>query len=136
MRRPLAIVAGLALGALAVPGTAHATSNRTQSSYYRTRIVGFNAGPEPVKKGRTLTVGGTLQWHAKTWRPLKGVKVAVYFRPSDSKTLTRMATVTSDRYGRWQKKFKAAKDGTWYATALCKDPYLPIATSGDYVDVR
>ncbi|MCO6007425.1 hypothetical protein NE236_20815 [Actinoallomurus purpureus] len=118
--------------------TAQASSAPLFLSYYRTRIVGFDAGPEPVKKGRTLTVRGTLQWYAKTktWRPLKGVSVAVYFKKSGSTAMTKMATVTSDRYGRWQKKFKAARDGTWYATALRKDPYLPIATSGDYVDVR
>ncbi|MFL6053166.1 MAG: hypothetical protein ACJ72W_09655 [Actinoallomurus sp.] len=62
--------------------------------------------------------------------------MAISFRRSGAKTLIKAATVTSDRYGRWQNKFKAAKDGTWYATALCKDPYLPIATSGDYVDVK
>ncbi|WP_460357427.1 hypothetical protein [Actinoallomurus acanthiterrae] len=117
---------------------AEASSDPFFLSYYRTRIVGFNAGPEPVKKGKTLTVGGTLQWYAKTktWRPLQGVSVAVYFKKHGSTAMTKMATVTTDRYGRWLKKFKAARDGTWYATALCKDPYLPIATSGDYVDVR
>jgi hypothetical protein len=116
--------------------TATAWSAPLTLSYYRTRIVGFDAGPEPVKKGRTLTVGGTLQWYAKTWHPLNGVNVTVYFKRSGSKSLAKMATVTSDRSGRWQKKFKAAKDGTWYAVARAEDPYLPIATSGDYVDVR
>ncbi|MEV5705797.1 hypothetical protein [Actinoallomurus sp. NPDC052274] len=143
MRRSLAIAAGLALAALTFSGTADAASTRTQSTaapktYHRTRIIGFNAGPEPVKKGRALTVHGTLQWHGKTWHPLRGAKVKIVFRPGLKAPLTTAATVTTDRYGRWSKKFKAKKSGIWYAIANFPDdsPYLSIATSGDYVEVR
>jgi hypothetical protein len=138
MRRSSAIVAALALAALAVPGTAGAASAATPRTYHRTRIIGFNAGPEPVKKGRALTVHGTLQWHGKTWHPLKGAKVEIEFRPGLKAPLTTVATVTTDRYGRWSKKFRATRSGIWYAVAPFKDtdPYLSIATPGDYVQVK
>ncbi|MFF4776984.1 hypothetical protein [Microtetraspora fusca] len=139
MLKSLAIAAGLALGALAIPGAAHAASVPSNATdYYRTRIIGFDAGPEPVKKGRPLTVHGTLQWKGKTWQPLKGAKVKIGFSPGLKKPLTVVATVTTDRYGRWHKTFKAKKSGTWYAVVSFKDTdrYLSIATSGDYVEVR
>jgi hypothetical protein len=102
---------------------------------YRTQITSFNAAPEPVKKGATLTVSGKLERYASVWGPVDGVPVSVYFKPSGATALTSMGTTTTEQQGNWIKSFKASKDGTWYAKFQEWGPYLAADSSGDAVDV-
>ncbi|MFC9972029.1 hypothetical protein ACFVH6_14170 [Spirillospora sp. NPDC127200] len=100
-----------------------------------TAINGFNASPEPVRKGRTVTLAGALQRNTGTWKPFGGQPVSFYFLPKGSKKWTYLGKATADKYGRFRKGFKATKDGTWRAyyggTAADARTYRD-----DYVDVR
>lgn len=102
---------------------------------YRTRIFDFNAAPEPVKKGRTITVMGTLYRQTDKWKPYTSKTIKFYFLPKGSSKWVYMGSQKTDRLGRFRKGFKASKDGTWRA-------YSGVATSyaktyrDDYVDVR
>ncbi|GII52407.1 hypothetical protein Pth03_07960 [Planotetraspora thailandica] len=113
-----------------VSASAHATVK------YRTAISSLNAAPEPVRKGKTITVSGVLKRHTSSWLPLSGQSVRVYFRPYGSKTWSYMGAARSDRNGKWHKGFKASRDGTWMAKYNGSSTYLTTSSAGDYVDVR
>ncbi|WP_067485605.1 hypothetical protein [Actinomadura hibisca] len=104
---------------------------------YRTGFTGFNASPEPVRKGRALTVSGKLVRQVGNWKPAgKGTAVNVYFKAAGSTKWTLLAVVKTDAKGAFRKAFKAAKDGTWLATYKGSATYLGSSAPGDYVDVR
>ncbi|MDX3453856.1 hypothetical protein PV396_18210 [Streptomyces sp. ME02-8801-2C] len=123
------------------PGSRSATTATTGVLHLTravTRVTGFNASPEPVRKGRKLTVTGILQRAKGTgWTGLAGQHVTVRFRAAGATTGTRVATVTTGRDGRFTATFTAQRDGTWYAAYTAPSGYLDTATAtGDYVDVR
>ncbi|MFC9972030.1 hypothetical protein ACFVH6_14175 [Spirillospora sp. NPDC127200] len=102
----------------------------------RTYIYNFNASPEPVRKGRTVTVKGDL--HRMTGKPagtMAGQKVYFYFLPKGAKKWTYLASATTDRKGHFSRGFKAVKDGTWRAYYAGSPAYLKWHAD-DYVDVR
>ncbi|MCP2338022.1 carboxypeptidase-like regulatory domain-containing protein [Actinomadura rupiterrae] len=103
---------------------------------YRTAISSFNASPEPVTRGRTLTVKGKITKFTGTWRPGAGAAVVIYFQAKGSKTWKAVATVKADRNGWFAKGFKASADGTWMASYAGSAAYLGSKSAGDYVDVR
>ncbi|MFI1047026.1 hypothetical protein ACH4U3_14630 [Streptomyces griseoruber] len=122
------------------PGSANATSTTTGVLHLTravTRITGFNASPEPVRKGRTLTVTGILQrQNGSTWTGVSGQHVTIRFRAAGAATGTRMATVTTGKGGRFTVTFTAKQDGTWSAAYTATGSYLDTTSVGDYVDVR
>ncbi|MFI6522244.1 hypothetical protein ACIBF1_42325 [Spirillospora sp. NPDC050679] len=103
---------------------------------YRTGFTGFNASPEPVRKGRALTVSGKLVRQVGTWKPAgKGTAVNVYFKASGSTKWTLLAVVKTDARGAFRKAFTASKDGTWRAYYAGSSAYMKWHAD-DYVDVR
>jgi hypothetical protein len=98
-----------------------ATRTRTRT---RTAISSFNASPEPIKKGRRLTVAGTLKRHTTSWKAFPGQSVKIYFAAKTSST------------GHFSHTFTADRDGTWRATYAGSSTHLAVTGSGDYVDVR
>ncbi|MGY5061166.1 hypothetical protein ACWDFR_45270 [Streptomyces sp. 900105755] len=122
------------------PGNADATATTTGVVHLTravTRITGFNASPEPVRKGRTVTVTGTLQrQNGSTWTGVSGQHVTIRFRVAGGKTSTGMATVTTGKDGRFTLAFTAKQDGTWSAAYTATSAYLNSTSAGDYVDVR
>ncbi|GAA2622499.1 hypothetical protein SMC26_38645 [Actinomadura fulvescens] len=103
---------------------------------HRTAFISFNASPEPIRKGATLTVSGMLNRHVGSWKPGSGAPIDVYFKPTGSSKWTRMAVVRTDRRGRFLKTFKAFRDGTWLATYKGGPAYLAAWSPTDYIDVR
>lgn len=101
---------------------------------YPTRVSGFNAAPEPVRKGHTITVSGYLQH--QPWKAYAKQTVKIYFEAKGAKKWTYEGKATTDKKGRFTHGFKAAKDGTWRAVFAGNATYLPVTGSGDYVDVR
>lgn len=103
-----------------------------------TRITGGNASPEPVRKGRTITVTGTLQRDPSgSWKAYAGRQVTVLFRAKGASAWQVMGTVTTKSDGTFGRGFTAKKDGTWVASFGAPDS-KHLASSGreDYVDVR
>ncbi|MFI0410391.1 hypothetical protein [Actinomadura sp. 3N508] len=103
---------------------------------YRTQWYDFNASPEPVKKGGTITVKGLLYRFRDVAGPGPNAPVYVYFKRSGSTTWTQMAATTTDSSGWFRKTFKASADGYWMASYKGSSSYYPSDTPADYVDVR
>ncbi|MDX2939423.1 hypothetical protein [Streptomyces ipomoeae] len=120
------------------------TSKAVRKVRALTRVKGANASPEPVRKGRTLTVKGVLQ-EAKpastvgwtSWKAYGSKKVQILFRPKGKKTWYLMGTVKTKANGSFSKGFKAQLDGTWVPVFLEPDSkHFAGAGAEDYVDVR
>ncbi|CNE68766.1 Uncharacterised protein [Mycobacterium tuberculosis] len=124
---------------LVVPRSGYAEPSVSGTDYidvrYRTRILDFNAAPEPVKKGGTVTVMGSLQRETDKWKPYASKKIKFYFLPKGSSTWTYLGSQNTDKYGRFRKGFKASKDGTWRAYSGAATSYIKTYRD-DYVDVR
>ncbi|MFD4125355.1 HtaA domain-containing protein [Streptomyces globisporus] len=102
----------------------------------RTAVSGFNASPEPVRKGRTITVKGTLRSLDGTWKNTSGQSVGILFKADGSSKWTKLATVKTNSKGVFSKGFTAKKDGTWKAQFTATSSRLGTTSSGDRVDVR
>lgn len=102
----------------------------------RTAVSGFNASPEPVRKGRTITVEGTLRSLDGTWKNTSGQSVIILFRADGSSKWSKQATVRTNSRGVFSKGFTAKKDGTWKAEFKATSSRLGTLSSGDRVDVR
>ncbi|WP_406373306.1 hypothetical protein OG788_23890 [Streptomyces sp. NBC_00647] len=104
----------------------------------KTRITDANASPEPVTKGRTITVQGTLQHYTSSaWRAYSSQKVKILFRPKGSSTWYDKGDTTTRSNGSFSKGFTAQTDGTWVAVLLYPtSTHLVSSGREDYVDVR
>ncbi|MFE9562408.1 hypothetical protein ACFYM0_15030 [Streptomyces sp. NPDC006487] len=80
-----------------------------------TAIPDFNASPEPVRKGRTITVTGKLTHADPTWKPLAGQKVQYYFRPAGSTTWRFLTWDITEADGTFSQTFGAEVTGSWMA---------------------
>lgn len=104
-----------------------------------TRIVGFDAGPEPVRKNRKLTLSGRLQavhparcrdgWYAsggavvfraghcgadRPYRRWLGWKdIHVFFQKKGSRHWTYVDTISTNPDGSFVTKVRARASGTW-----------------------
>ncbi|MET8146455.1 hypothetical protein ABZU32_39615 [Sphaerisporangium sp. NPDC005288] len=103
-----------------------------------TRIAGFDASPEPVKKGRKLSLSGKLQtarcygdwwwngdayvvgdnrcdadnrWH--NWRQLGWKKIGVYFHRAHGGKWEYVDTIETNPDGSFYTKIPAYWSGTW-----------------------
>ncbi|WP_234342585.1 hypothetical protein [Streptomyces sp. NRRL B-3648] len=117
-----------------------ATTSSLRRNRALTRIKDAGASPEPVTKGRTITVKGVLQERAVgsgTWKVYGAKKVQILFRPKGAKSWYLMATVTTKSTGSFSKGFTARQDGTWVPVFLYPDSKHFVGDGAeDYVDVR
>ncbi|MFG2420141.1 hypothetical protein ACGFWD_13940 [Streptomyces sp. NPDC048448] len=98
-----------------------------------------NASPEPVKKGKTLTVTGKLSranWETNKYAGYTGQSVQLQFRKKNSTTYTTVKTVKTDGYGNLKTTTKASVDG-YYRYSFAGTSTTPaVKAAGDYVDVK
>ncbi|MEU5404384.1 HtaA domain-containing protein [Streptomyces sp. NPDC005963] len=102
----------------------------------KTAISSFNAGPEPVRKGRTITVTGTLRSLDGTWKNTAGQSVTIWFKTDGAKTWSKQSTVRTNSKGAFTKAFTANKDGSWKAVFTATTSRLGTSSGADRVDVR
>ncbi|WP_314409897.1 calcium-binding protein [Streptomyces sp. DSM 40484] len=100
-----------------------------------------NAAPEPVKKGKTLTVTGKLSradWETSGgYGAYTGQKVKLQFRKKGASAYTTVKSVITDGSGNLKATVKAATDGYWrYSFAATSTTTAAVNATGDYVDVR
>ncbi|MER5488786.1 hypothetical protein ABT024_37005, partial [Streptomyces sp. NPDC002812] len=88
-----------------------------------TAITEFNASPEPVKKGKPLTVTGKLNRADTAWKPLSNATVHYYFRPAGSTTWKVMGHSVTATDGTFTKTFTAGATGSWTARYALTDLY-------------
>ncbi|WP_405871677.1 MULTISPECIES: hypothetical protein [unclassified Streptomyces] len=98
-----------------------------------------NAAPEPVKKGKTVTVTGKLsranwddgKYHGYTVQPVK-----LQFRKKSSSTYTTLKTIKSDSTGNLKTTTTATVDGYFRYSFAGTTTTPAVSAAGDYVDVQ
>ncbi|MDX6312409.1 MAG: hypothetical protein QOF84_3320 [Streptomyces sp.] len=98
-----------------------------------------DAGPEPVKKGKTLTVTGKLtraDWQALKYVGYNSKTVSLQFRPAGSSTYTTVKSVTTGTGGALKTTVTASKDGYWRFSFAGSSTTASSKATGDYVDVQ
>ncbi|MDX3227322.1 Ig-like domain-containing protein [Streptomyces sp. ME19-01-6] len=98
-----------------------------------------DASPEPVKKGKTLTVTGALtraNWETSAYAGYTNQPAQLQFRKRDSDTYTTLKTVNTGSRGALKTTVTATEDG-WYRWTFAGTSTTPPATAGgDFIDVQ
>ncbi|MEV6169206.1 hypothetical protein AB0L99_13385 [Streptomyces sp. NPDC051954] len=98
-----------------------------------------NASPEPVKKGKTITVTGKLtraNWDTNTYAGYGSQKVVLQFRKAGTTNYTNVKGITSTSTGALKTTVTAATDGYYRFTFAGSATTAPATVAGDYVDVQ
>ncbi|MGW2960176.1 calcium-binding protein [Streptomyces sp. NPDC001220] len=80
------------------------------------KLTATQAGPEPVVKGHSLTVTGTLtraDWNTGAYVGFGAQHVALQFKKAGSSTYSTVRTVTTDGGGKLRTTVTANSAGTW-----------------------
>ncbi|MFE3941169.1 calcium-binding protein [Streptomyces sp. NPDC059118] len=98
-----------------------------------------NASPEPVKKGKTITVTGKLSranWEDNKYHGYTNQSVKLQFRKKSSNTYTTVKTIKSNSTGNLKTTVTATTDG-YYRYSFAGTATTPaVNAAGDFVDVR
>ncbi|WP_017239349.1 hypothetical protein [Streptomyces sp. SS] len=115
------------------------------SGYYpsvglrRATALTLDAGPEPVRKGATLTATGRLtvaNWNSNTWTSFANQPVQLQFCKSPCTAYTTVKTVTSTSTGSLRTTLAATSDGFWRWQYPAPFWASTSTSAPDYVDVR
>ncbi|WP_413758531.1 hypothetical protein [Streptomyces sp. MMBL 11-3] len=122
-------------------GRGHADLHAAKTvSVLRDAKLTANAAPEPVAKGKTLTVTGKLtraNWEAAGgYLGYSAQPVKLQFRKKGTSTYTTVKTVTTDGSGSLKTTVKASTDGYWRYSFAASSTTASVNATGDYVDVR
>ncbi|MBL1081887.1 hypothetical protein JK359_07805 [Streptomyces actinomycinicus] len=105
----------------------------------RNSTLTVNASPEPVTKGKTLTVTGKLSranWEDHKYHGYTGQSVKLQFRKKGSSTYTTLKTLRTDSTGNLKTTAKATADG-YYRFSFAGTTTTPaVSAAGDFVDVK
>lgn len=110
----------------------------TVSLQRASRIQNVNASPEPVAKGKQITVTGTVQranWSEHRYDNYGGRSVKLQFKPAGSSTYSTVKSVTAGSTGHLKATVTASQDGTWRWRYSGNTTSGASNSSGDYVDV-
>ncbi|MFL4905130.1 hypothetical protein ACJ6WF_18540 [Streptomyces sp. MMS24-I2-30] len=98
-----------------------------------------DASPEPVKKGRTLTVTGKLtraNWDRSIYQGYAAQPVKLQFRKAGSSTYTTLKTIKTSSTGTLKTTVTASADGYYRYSFAGTTNTAAVSAAGDYVDVR
>ncbi|MEV6763561.1 hypothetical protein AB0N16_23575 [Streptomyces sp. NPDC051105] len=113
--------------------------NLGKVSVQRLSKLTVNATPEPVKKGKTITVTGSLtraNWDAAKYSGYASQSVKLQFRKKGSSTYTTLKTIKSSSTGALKTTTTATVDG-YYRYSFAGTSTTPaVSATGDYVDVQ
>ncbi|MEV6486209.1 hypothetical protein [Streptomyces sp. NPDC051576] len=116
-----------------------AWGNKGKVKVQRAAKLTANAAPEPVKKGRTITVTGALtraNWETGKYSGYVSQPAKLQFRAKGSSTYSTVKTVTSGTGGALRTTVKAVKDG-YFRYVFAGTATTGTATAaGDYIDVQ
>ncbi|MEU8229445.1 hypothetical protein AB0C12_07540 [Actinoplanes sp. NPDC048967] len=99
----------------------------------------IDATPEPVTKGRTITVTGTLTragWESWTYQGYGSRTVTLQYSKKGTTTWTAVKTVKTDTSGKLKTTVKATADGSFRWTYPGDAASTATTGGSDYVDVR
>ncbi|MFJ2265896.1 DUF5707 domain-containing protein [Streptomyces sp. NPDC087849] len=126
-------------GASAKGGGLTSYDSYTTARVQRLSKLTVNAAPEPVKKGRTITVTGKLSranWEDHAYHGYTGQPVRLQFRKKTGSTYTTVKTVRTNGTGNLKTTVKASVDGYWRYSFAGTSTTPAVTTAGDFVDVR
>ncbi|GIF07585.1 hypothetical protein [Actinoplanes siamensis] len=95
--------------------------------------------PEPVAKGRTITVTGTLtraDWETWTYRPYAGQTVNLQWIKLKGTTWTKVVSVRTDSAGKLKATTTASADGSFRFVYAGDAASTGVSGASDYVDVN
>jgi hypothetical protein len=98
-----------------------------------------NASPEPVKKGKTVTVTGKLSranWEDNEYHGYATQSVKLQFRKKSSSTYTTLKTIKTSSTGTLKTTTTATVDGYFRYSFAGTSTTPAVSAAGDYVDVR
>ncbi|MFB7932706.1 MULTISPECIES: hypothetical protein [Streptomyces] len=98
-----------------------------------------NASPEPVKKGKTITVTGKLSranWDDNKYHGYTNQSVKLQFRKKNSDTYTTVKTIKSNSTGELKTTVKASVDGYFRYSFAGTTTTPAVNAAGDFVDVQ
>ncbi|MCG7210481.1 MULTISPECIES: hypothetical protein [Streptomyces] len=98
-----------------------------------------NAAPEPVKKGKTITVTGKLSranWDDGKYHGYANQSVRLQFRKKNSSTYTNVKGIKSSSTGTLKTTTKATVDGYYRFSFVGTATTPAVNATGDYVDVK
>ncbi|MFJ1799303.1 hypothetical protein [Streptomyces sp. NPDC088180] len=105
----------------------------------RATRVTVNASPEPVAKGKTLTVTGKVtraNWDTHTYQGYGGRSVSLQFKAAGSSSYKTVKKATSSSTGALKTTVKATTAGTWRWTYYGNTMSGASSSSGDRVVLR
>ncbi|CAM5240896.1 Calcium-binding protein OS=Streptomyces fumanus OX=67302 GN=GCM10018772_30680 PE=4 SV=1 [Streptomyces fumanus] len=98
-----------------------------------------NASPEPVKKGKTLTVTGKLSranWDDLAYHGYSGQSVKLQYRKKSADSYTTVKTIKTDSKGNLKTTVKASADGYYRFAFAGTTTTSAVNASGDFVSVK
>ncbi|MFI1483140.1 hypothetical protein [Streptomyces sp. NPDC020747] len=98
-----------------------------------------NASPEPVKKGKTITVKGNLtraNWETNKYAGYTVQSVKLQFKKKGTSTYADVKTVKSGSAGALKTTVKAAADGYFRYNFAGTTTTPAVKAAGDFVDVK
>jgi hypothetical protein len=105
----------------------------------RTSKLTVNASPEPIRKGRTLTVTGKLtraDWAAGTYVNLAGQYVKLQYKKAGATSWTTLKTIKSSSTGTLSTTTTATYDGSYRYYYAGATTTAPAVSREDVVDVQ
>ncbi|MFJ2831286.1 hypothetical protein ACIPC1_27610 [Streptomyces sp. NPDC087263] len=111
----------------------------TSPNVQRQSKLTVNAAPEPVKKGKTITVTGKLtraDWETNKYTGLSGQSVVLQFRKAGTTTYKNVKTIKSTSGGALKTTVKASVDGYYRYTYAGVSTVGTSTAAGDYIDVK
>ncbi|MEV5338383.1 hypothetical protein AB0K93_07840 [Streptomyces sp. NPDC052676] len=113
--------------------------NLTTARLQRFSKLTVNASPEPVKKGKTITVTGKLtraNWETNKYHGYSTQSVKLQFRKKGTSTYTTLKTIKTNTYGDLKTTVTASTDG-YYRYSFAGTTTTPaVSAAGDFVDVQ
>ncbi|MFF5143188.1 hypothetical protein ACFY6U_26230 [Streptomyces sp. NPDC013157] len=129
----------LAIGGYDLNASASFDDNIGTGKIKKASKLTVDATPEPVKKGKTITVTGKLtraDWNTGKYSGYASQKVQLQFRKKGSTTYTTLKTITAGTGGALKTTSKATVDG-YYRYSFATNATTGASTAtGDYVDVK
>ncbi|MEU9730781.1 DUF5707 domain-containing protein [Streptomyces sp. NPDC048002] len=126
--------------ALSNDGEIYANDFYKTHKVQRTSKLTVNASPEPVKKGKTITVTGKLT--RANWEELKysgipsGQSVVLQFRKKGSTTYSNVKGIKTTTGGALKTTTTASTDGYYRFVYKGITSTAPATAAGDFVDVQ
>jgi hypothetical protein len=127
------------VGAVAGDESRYWNETYTTHKVLRKSVLTVNASPEPIRKGRTLTVTGRLtraDWEKKTYVALANQYVKLQYKRSGATGWTTLKTIKSSSTGALKTTTTATYDGSYRYVYAGATTTSAVTSREDAVDVQ